>query len=328
MKVCVTGGNGFIGSVVVRRLIEAGNAVRCVLRKTSQTRRIDGLAFERFEGDVRDASSIRAAVAGCDGVVHLASPSSWNDINSPLLEQVVQSGTANVLAASRDARARVVFCSSAAAINGSSAPVLFDESAQFTLKDPGLRYAHSKHAAEGLCGKAVAEGQSVVIVNPGEVYGPNDTGLITAGNLVDLAKSNPVLVTHGGTGVVHVEDVALGIVRALERGRPGERYILAGQNLTIREIAELVLRLLGLERAIVVVPTSVIRAVARAAAALHIPLPINPSVIPYATRYWFVSNKKATEELGISFRGAEEVLRPTLEWLKEAGHVKVAPGHR
>ncbi len=323
MKVCVTGGNGFIGSVAVRQLIAAGHSVRCALREKSDVQRLEGLAYERCPGDVRDAGSMRAAFAGCDGVVHLASPSSWNDINSPLLEAVVQEGTANVLAAAREAGAKLVFCSSITAIAASSEPVVFDETSEFNLTDPRLRYAHSKHAAELLCRQAAAEGQPVVTVNPGEVYGPNDKGFITAGNLVDFAKSNPVLVTRGGATVVYVDDVALGIVRALERGRAGERYILTGENLTIPELAKLTLRLLGLSRPVWALPTPVISAMTSAATALHIPLPFNASVIPYAVRYWYMSNRKATEELGVSFRPAAEALAPTLEWLKQAGHIKV-----
>jgi dihydroflavonol-4-reductase len=88
MEVCGTGGNGFIGSVVVRLLIKNGHTVRCMLCKTSDTARIAGMNYERVEGDVRDAASTRAAASGCRAVIHLACPSSWNDINSPLLESV------------------------------------------------------------------------------------------------------------------------------------------------------------------------------------------------------------------------------------------------
>lgn len=322
MKVCVTGGNGFIGSVVVRLLITNGHTVRCMLRKISDTARIAGLNYERVEGDVRDATSMRAAVSGCRAVIHLACPSSWNDINSPLLESVVQDGTINVLEAAHAAGARVVFCSSASAVNGSAKPIVFNETTPFAIDYPKLRYSNNKHAAEKLCFNAVSEGQHVVIVNPGEVYGPQDTAFITAGNLVDFAKSNPVFVCHGGTSIVHVEDVALGIVRAMEKGRSGERYILSGQNLTVRELAELTLKLLGVKRKVVTLPTGPLRVLTRVAAALHIPLPYNPNVVPYATRYWFMNSGKASRELGITFRPAAEVLAPTLAWLKETGCIK------
>jgi dihydroflavonol-4-reductase len=321
MRVLVTGGSGFIGSRVVRALIEGGHAVRCLVRKTSKTERIDGLPWERCEGDVRDRASLGAALAGCDAIVHLASPSSWSEINSPLLEEVVVEGTRNVLAAAQAAGGRrVVFCSSVTALGGTPRPEVMDEHTD-AVPDPRLRYAHCKRRAEELCTQAVRTGLPVVIVNPAEVYGPEDTAFITAGNLVDFAKSSPVLICHGGTAVVHVDDVAQGIVRALERGRPGERYILGGENLTIRELAALTLELLAQKKRIVALPTPVIRGVSRAAQALHIPLPFNPLVIPYATRYWFVDSSKARSELGVSFRSARETLEPTIRWLREAGHI-------
>jgi dihydroflavonol-4-reductase len=323
MKVLVIGGNGFIGSNVVRALLANGHGVRCTLRKTSKTERIDGLAFERAEADVTDLASIKAALAGCDAVVHLASPSSWNDINSPALEATVQTGTANVLEAAKAAQAKVVFCSSSMAVNASPEPVVFDERTPFDLFGLNFRYCESKHAAEEMCLKAAKDGVHVVIVNPGEVYGPEDTAFITAGNLVDFAKSSPVLVCKGGSAVVFVEDVALGIVRALEKGRSGERYILAGENLTIRQIAETTLRLLGLKRSVLTIPNPIIRAVTSVASALHLPLPFNAAVVPFATRFWFMNNEKATRELGMKFRPAEQTLGPTLEWLKKAGHIKV-----
>ncbi len=105
----------------------------------------------------------------------------------------------------------------------------------------------------------------------------------------------------GGTGIVHVDDVAAGILAAMERGRAGERYILSGENLTIRGLAELVLDVSDRRMPIVRVPTGMARAVARGAIRFHIPLPFNPHVVPYATRYWFVDNTKAPSELGVPF---------------------------
>jgi dihydroflavonol-4-reductase len=322
LKVFVTGGNGFIGSAVVRHLSAKGCRVRCLLRPTSRTERIDDLPFERVHGDVRDADAVAAGMAGCDATVHLASVSSWAEINSPVLVEVVENGTRNVLeAASRLPGHRVVFVSSAAAVNGSERAQVFDELSAFTLQDSALVYAHAKHRAEAICREYFAKGVPVVIVNPGEVYGPGDTGFITAGNLVDFAKSSPVLVCAGGTSIVHVSDVAAGIVSALERGRPGERYILAGENLTIRQLAELCLELAGRRTRIVTVPNGLIRWMTRIATVLHLPLPYNALVIPYATRYWFVDGSKARGDLGVEFRNARETLLPTITWLKNAGHL-------
>jgi len=322
MKVLVTGGNGFIGSVVVRLLAGEGHQVRCLLRPTSQTDRIADCEYEPAVGDVRDAKSVEAAIDGCDAVIHMASLSSWDQIDSPLMDEVVVGGTRNLLdAAKAHPGTRVVFVSSILAVNGSPKPREFDESAEWTVHDQRLSYSRAKRKAEAMCMAAVKDGVPVVIVNPGEVYGPNDTALITACNLIDFAKSKPVLVCNGGTSIVYVDDVAAAIVAALERGRSGERYILGGDNLSVKQLAELCLQLLGKRKMIVKIPNRVIEAITKVATRFKIPLPYNPHVIPYATKFWFVTSQKAQRELGVSFRSARETLMPTLDWLKQTGRI-------
>jgi dihydroflavonol-4-reductase len=319
MRILVTGGNGFIGSVVVRQLIAQGYEVRCLLRATSKTNRLEGLKYERATGDIRDALSIAKALEGCEGVIHLAGLSAWRDIQSPLMPEVVVGGTRNVIAAAKRRGTRMVFVSSSIAINGTEKPFVHDEKSENTLPLDHYIYAKAKIEAERLCQREAKEGLPVVIVNPCEVYGPNDTDLITAGNLKDVAKSNPVMLCHGGTSIVHVDDVAAGIIAAFEKGRSGERYILGGENRSVVELAELVLELLGRKAKIMVMPNSLIRSVASVGGKLRIPLPFEPAMIPYATLYWFMNNRKATEELGVSFRSARDTLQPTLQWLRAAG---------
>jgi dihydroflavonol-4-reductase len=324
MRVFVTGGNGFIGSVVVRQLAASGHEPICLLRPTSNLDRLAGIDYVRADGDVRDPESIRAGLAGCDAVIHLASLSSWDLIDSPEMKDVVLGGTQNVLgAAAALGNPRVVFVSSVTAVGATRGPEPLDESAAYNLeRERGLTYSHYKYQAEQMCRDAVRAGQNVVVVNPAEVYGPNDVAFVTAGNLVDFAKSNPVLVCRGGTSVAYVDDVALGIVRAMERGKSGERYILGGPNVTLRELAQETLSILDRQAKIWVLPNRLIRFVTRVATGLRIKLPYNPRVIPYATRYWFVDASKAERELGVSFRSARDTLAPTLAWLKEAGHIQ------
>lgn len=320
-RVLVTGGNGFIGSVVVRMLVDKGYQVRCLVRAQSHTERIDGLPVEQVKGDVCDAASVRAAMRGCGFVVHLAGISRWDEIHSPRMERVVVDGTTNVLDAARALGGpRTVFVSSAVAINGTRRPVVHTETSPSSLPLDRYVYAKAKREAEARCRRAGADGVPVVIVNPGEVYGPDDTALVTAANLVDFARSRVVMVCNGGTSVAHVGDVAAAIVTALEKGRPGERYILGGDNLTIRELAELTLSLLGQRKPIVTVPNPVVRLLA-GAGRFGMPLPFDPAVIPYATLYWFMDSRKARGELDATFRSARETLAPTLDWLRAAGHV-------
>ncbi len=261
LNILVTGGNGFIGSVLVRQLNAAGHRVRCLLRPTSNTNRIDDVPVERFTGDVRDAACLRQAVAGQQAVIHLAGLSSWDLIDSPAMGETCEGGTANVLAAARAAGGvRVVYVSSVLAVGSRPNPEPVDETNPFELfADKTVTHCHHKYRAEELCRQAAATGQEVVIVNPTEVYGPNDVGRITAGNLIDFAHSNPVLVCRGGTSVVHIEDVARGMLAAVERGRSGERYILGGENITHRQLAELFLDLAGQHKRVLAAPNFVLR---------------------------------------------------------------------
>ena len=323
MQVFVTGGGGFIGSVVVRQLLARGHGVRCLVLPDRPHARLDGIAVEQVGGDVRDRAAVEKAMAGCQGVVHLASLSNWKDIDSPLMDAVVVEGTRNVLAAARAVGVqRMVYVSSSLAIGGTDRPVMQDESSPCSMKVEHYRYTRCKRAAEDLCREAVAAGLPVAIVNPGEVYGPNDVERITAGNLIDFAKSAPVLVCDGGTAIVHVEDVAAGIIAALERGRAGERYVLAGESLSVHALAEMTLEILGQKKRIIQAPNAIVRALAWLGRNLKLPLPFNPHVIPYATLYWFVSGAKAERELGVRFRPAREVLTPTLHWLQESGAIR------
>lgn len=322
MRIFVTGGNGFIGSVVVKKLIEQNHQVICLLRKTSDISRIKNLPYTKSIGDVRDLKSIQKGMMNCDAIIHLASLSNWNDICSPIMREVVVEGSNNILnSAIKMGNLKTVFVSSIAAINGTRLPVIQNEDSHCTLNLNKYSYAKAKIHVEELCLKAHVNGLPVVIVNPAEVYGPNDTSLNTAGNLIDFAKSSPVLVCNGGTSIVHVDDVADGIIAALHKGQSGQRYILGGENLSVKELAALTLNILGLSKKILQIPNNILVFAAKTADFLKLPFPINPKVVPYATLYWFADNQKACRELGVNFRNAHDTLLPALKWLQETKRI-------
>jgi dihydroflavonol-4-reductase len=319
VRVFVTGGNGFIGSRVVRRLLADGHEVRCLLRPSSRTHRIEDLPFEQVVGDLGDAEALERGVAGCDGCIHLAGVSSWAEIASPEVEEVIVGGTRRLLGVVRDAPGlRFVYVSSAAAVNGSDGPSVFDEETAFGLDGSGLRYALAKHEAEELVLAAERDGLHAVIVNPGETYGPDDDEWVTAGPIRDVLRSWPALAVRGGASVVHVDDVAAGIVAALERGRPGERYILGGDNLAVEEIVRTALAAAGTRKPVIVVPAAVLRAVVRLCGLLRLRPPVPPDLVGYACRYWFVDSSKAERELGYRARPAPETLASVVGWIRSA----------
>lgn len=317
-RVFVTGGTGFIGSRVVRELRSRGDEVRCLVRTTSSLRRIEGLGVETVVGDLLDRDSLVDGMRGCDACIHLASVSSWDEIASDLVERVIEGGTREVLAAAQLAGvARLVHVSSSTAVNASREPVTWDENAPFELDGSGLRYAISKHRAEGLVREAVAEGLDAVVVNPGETYGSGDDEWITAGTVRDWLRSWPALALKGGASIAHVDDVAAGILAALDRGVVGERYILSGENLTVAEMARRCLREAGMRKPVVVLPERVVRAAVRVAGALRLPAPMPADLVGYACRYWFMDSTKAQTELGFTPRPTEETIREVVRWIQE-----------
>jgi dihydroflavonol-4-reductase len=314
----VTGGAGFIGARVVRRLCTDNHEVRCLLRPSSRTHRIDDLPVEAHLGDVRDPVAVQRALVGCDAVIHLAAPGGWDHLGSPEVVGTIVQGTAAVLAAARsEAVGRVVYVSSVAAIGGSAEPQLLDEQAPFELRGPEFAYAIAKHAAELRCLEHHRSGHSVVIVNPCEVYGPDDDDFVTAGTLRDALRGPVAFSVRGGTAVAHVDDVAAGICAALDRGHSGERYILGGENLSIHALIRRTLRH-GSQRykPVLIIHGPLLRLLVGVLSRLGLPTPLPPAALPYSLRYWLVDDRKARTELLYQPRSADETLGSVVAWLQ------------
>jgi dihydroflavonol-4-reductase len=324
MKVFVTGGNGFIGSRVVHQLCDQGHEVRCLLRDSSDRSRIEGLNYTTHIGDLRDKNSLAQGVSGCEGVIHLASISSWSAIRSPLMREVVVDGTRNLLQACAQAgKPRVVFVSSVTAIGATAGPAIQTEDSPFDLPVEPFVYAHAKRDAEALCKTAFEDdGLPVITINPCEVWGPQDDDFITAEYARDTLKDWPAMTVTGGTALAHVDDIAAGIVSALTMGRPGERYILGGDNVSAPELTRMILEAGGKpDKWVMKLPNSLTLKVIRAMAKLGLPVPVNPDLLAHAVLYWYVDCKKAQDELDYSWRPAKQTIEDLVGWLQEAGHV-------
>ena len=316
MRVFVTGGTGFIGSRVVRALCERGDDVACLVRPTSRRVRLEGLPVSWVEGEILDRASYAAVLRRCDGCIHLAGPSSWAAVSRPDVADIVIGGATNIVEEAQAVQGiRMVYVSSAAAVGGSEEPQMFDEASEFPLARSGLAYAVAKHSAESRVLEATRAGLNGVVVNPAETFGPDDDDLVTAQSIVDLLEDWPVFVVPGGTSVAHVDDVARGIVLALDRGRSGERYILGGENVTLEQIARLTLSLAGRRKPVLCVPRSWLHLTVSAASAVGVSPPIPAGMAGYVCRYWYMDSSKAKRELDWELRSARETLGPVVEWL-------------
>ena len=185
--------------------------------------------METVVGDLFDPESLQRGIAGASACIHLAGVSSWDEIASDEVE-AIEDGTRAVLRAAGERDGiRLVHVSSAAAVNASKEPITWDESAPFELEGTGLRYAISKHQVEGMVRDAVEDGLDAVIVNPAEVYGPDDEDWITAGT-VRLAQELAALALKGGASVVHVDDVAMGFSPRSTGAKRGSATSSAGRT--------------------------------------------------------------------------------------------------
>jgi dihydroflavonol-4-reductase len=317
MKTLVTGGTGFIGSRVVRLLVEHGYHVRCLVRSERRAHRLAGLPVEQVRGDVLNSASLAGAGEGCDACVHLAGVSGWDQITREHVHETIFGGTVRLFEAMQEQGVgRFVYVSSIAAIDGTDRPTLLDEASRFSLAGSGLTYAVAKHQAERAVLARSGSGTDAIIVNPAETYGAEDEDWITAGTIRDVLRGWPALSIYGGSSIVHVDDVAQGIVGALQRGRPGERYILGGDNLTIGEIVRLTLELASLRRPVVRIPFPLLRLVAAACGAVGARPPVEPGLLGYLRRYWFVDSSKAQVQLDYRPRPAREALAPAVHWVQ------------
>lgn len=246
MTVLVTGATGYVGSAVVRELLKRDEAVRCMIRKTSDLKNLQGLKVELAFGDVCDIDSVRHALIDCECIYHLAALyANWLP-NPARMYRVNEEGTRNVLAVCRDAQIeKVVYCSSVAAL-GAHGKNPADETARFNLNATRDHYYISKYRAEQIALTYARQGLPVVIVNPSNPIGPRDVSPTPSGALIiNIIKKKLPGYVDGGINLIDMGDCARAIVSAMEKGKTGERYILGSRNVTIKEYFDLIVKVAG-----------------------------------------------------------------------------------
>lgn len=322
MRVCVTGGTGFLGAHLVRELVEAGHEVRVTYRERARLERLGDLPVEPVHADVLDEDALVEAMRGCELVYHSAGYVGARPVKR-VWEANALSPRRAVQAAGRAEVPRVVHTSSVAAVGPSEpAGVPVHEEESYHSSDLHLTYADAKHAGEG---EAVAAGMrtgvEVVIVNPAYVLGapvnrrvPGETSTRMIGNY--LRGRLPVLM-DGGASIVDVRDVARGQLLAAEHGKPGERYILAGHNIYWFELIDRLRELSGVRQPLAVIPHEAARLL-RAPEAFGLSgFFVNSEAYGLMGARWWASSEKAQRELGYSFRPLDETLRETIDWYRE-----------
>src|ERR1019366_30089 len=251
MLAFVTGATGFLGSHVARVLVEQGVELRLLVRPTSDLRNIDGLNVERVVGDLRDPASIEKALSGCDVVFHVAADYRlWVRDPSEMYRSNVEGTRALLEAARKQGVRRVVYTSSVATMgfgSGSNHGNVADEQSPVSLADMIGHYKRSKFMAEQVAIDAARSGLDVVIVNPSSRTGGRDIKPPPTGRIVvDFLKRKFPAYVETGLNLVDATECARGHLQALEKGRSGERYILGGENLTLKQILDRLAAITGL----------------------------------------------------------------------------------
>ncbi|MFC1706514.1 NAD-dependent epimerase/dehydratase family protein [Planctomycetota bacterium] len=326
MKTLVTGATGLVGSHVVRKLIAGGHAVRVLVRSRSKLDNLEGLEIEKAEGDVTSKESLRAAVEGCEALCHTAGVASWSPVDATRVHVVNVEGTRNALEAALEHKLRrVVVTASVAVIGGTAQPEILTEDSPWSPAAVSAAYSASKRAGLMVALQIARKGLPVVCVSPALVLGPGDIYASSSTIALAVARRRMSAYVEGGISVVDVRDVAHGHVAALERGTPGEHYLLGGENLTMTTFMARIAALAGvpLPRR---VPFSLAWPVA-AMADLRARFtgrrqPLSLDLLRASSLYTFVSSAKAERELGYRYRSAETSLRDTLRYFLARGRLK------
>jgi dihydroflavonol-4-reductase len=332
MTVLVTGGTGFVGSRVVRKLLERGEDVRCLARKTSSPRNLQGLSVEVVLGDLQDAESLEAAVQGCDTVYHVAADYRlWSRDPRELYRSNVD-GTRNLLAAAERAGCRrIVYCSSVGALGIPKDGTSGTETTPVALHDMVGHYKRSKFLAEQEALVAAERGVPVVIVNPSTPVGPNDVKPTETGRVITRFLNNAMPgYVDTGLNLIDVDDVAEGHLLAAAKGRVGEKYILGNRNMTLRQILETLASLTGKAAPRAKIPYALAMAVAQVNEFfLGTVLGREPTIpvegVKMARKRMFFDASKAVTELGLPQTPVEQALERAICWFSDNGY---APASR
>ncbi|HVR27445.1 MAG TPA: hopanoid-associated sugar epimerase [Candidatus Polarisedimenticolia bacterium] len=323
MKAFVTGATGFLGTHVARVLAEQGASLRLLVRPTSNLKNLEGLHAETARGDLRDARSLEKAMSGCEVVFHVAADYRlWVRDPAEMYRSNVE-GTRAILEAARKNGVRcVVYTSSVATIGftGNGHPA--DEDSPVALADMIGHYKRSKFMAEQMAREAGRSGMCVVTVNPTTPVGEQDIKPTPTGRIVvDFLKGKFPAYVETGLNLVDVRECALGHVEALEKGRSGERYILGGENLTLKQILDKLGAISGLPSPKVKLPYFVAYAAGLvdqtvSGRLLHREPRATVETVRMGKKKMWASSGKAERELGWKILPADNALRRAVEWFR------------
>jgi dihydroflavonol-4-reductase len=327
LKAFVTGATGFLGSHVARVLADQGADLRLLVRPSSNLKNLEGLKAETATGDLRDADSLEKAMSGCDTVFHVAADYRlWVRDPNEMYRSNVAGTRALLEAAQKNGVGRVVYTSSVATVGFTSDGRPADEDSPVSLADMIGHYKRSKFMAEQVALEAGRGGMHVVTVNPTTPIGEQDVKPTPTGRIVvDFLKRKFPAYVETGLNLVDVRECAQGHVAALEKGRTGERYILGGEDLTLKQILDKLGQITGLPSPKIKLPYIFAFAagiVDEAVTGLLLRREPRATVdtVRMGKKKMFASSAKAERELGWKIVPIDGALRRAVEWFRANGY--------
>lgn len=320
-KVFVTGGTGFLGSHLLEHLIKAGADVTALYRSKSN--------FVEEQTEVTwikgDLFTEGWDLKGFDIIYHLAGVVGYSPKERALMEKVNVQGTLSMLEKFKKEapKAKFIHLSSVVAVGaGQNKKQILDETSQYNVKEYNFGYFETKKAAEEAVFKAAESGCFCLCLNPSTIYGARDFEKGSRSFQLKMARGNLNFYTEGGVSVVHVDDVCGALLKAPFVGRSGERYILSGDNITIKELLDEIAKEVGVKKAKFKLPTLLLLFLGYGGDFLNkigIKTGLSLEKLKVATLYHWFDHSKAKKELGFSARPYEEALRDSLAWAKKEG---------
>lgn len=327
MRIFLTGATGFVGHHVAQALAAEGAQLRLLVRKSSNLANLEGIAGETHAGDLREPESLRPALAGCEAVVHVAADYRLWIPDPQAMYRANVDGTRELLRLAREAKVRrVVYTSSVATMHFRTDGIVVNEDTPVSIRDMVGHYKRSKFLAEQEAIQAAKGGQQVMVLNPTTPIGPNDAKPTPTGRIfVDFLNSKFPAYVDTGLNLVDVSEVARAHVLALSKGNPGRRYILGGENLTLKQILDKMSAITGIPSPTVKIPFAV------AATYAFFEEWITGRIRgkePRATleevrmgrKKMFASSARAQQELGFRILPVYPAMRAAIEWFREHGY--------
>lgn len=331
MKAVVTGANGFLGTWLTKRLLAEGYEVYALVRKNSDLSELEELKQNikpiYLYGDVTDKESLRRAFKDKDIVFHLAGVVAYKKSARPLMEKVNVEGTQNVVDICEELKIpQLLHVSSVVAIGATFKPEILNETSSYNISRLNLGYFETKKRAEEIVLKATQQGRiNAVAVNPATIYGFGDAKKGSRRNQVKVARHDLPFYTGGGINVVAVEDVVEGILLAVKRGKNGERYILANENMTIRELFIKIAGFAGVKPPTIYMPSWLLHTIGLSGDLLekfNINIGISQENAYTATMFHWFDSSKAQKDLNFKPTSSDRAIENSVRWMKNHGYLK------